>query len=198
MPKPHEASLTEAVRPEHPTTASATHPSGTYRRTAPRQVVTSPAPILQQRASEIDPDDEAIPALVADLVATMRAAPRCTGIAAPQIGEPVRVVCVDVTGHRRARSCAGLVVLVNPMIVALRGNVIMREGCLSVPDVTGDVARAAEVTVSGFEPVTGWPIRLDADAIEARCLLHELDHLDGYLFTDRVLDAFTDLYPRRR
>ncbi len=132
------------------------------------------------------------------LVATMRAAPACVGLAATQVGEGVRLFAMDVRGHRHARSCAGLVVLVNPRIVARSPDVVLREGCLSVPDRTGNVARAAEVTVEGFEPGSGRRLRFDADGIEARCIQHEIDHLDGYLFVDRVRDIATDLFERKR
>jgi peptide deformylase len=119
------------------------------------------------------------------------------GLAAPQIGESVRVFSMDLTGHKKARSCAGLVIMCNPRIVALRGNVVMREGCMSVPHLTGNVARAAEVTVEGLEPGSGRVVRVSADAMEARCLLHEIDHLDGYVFVERVLDASADLFSRK-
>jgi peptide deformylase len=104
---------------------------------------------------------------------------------------------MDVTGHRNARSCAGLVVLCNPRIVSRSRDVVMREGCMSVPDLTGNVARAKEVTVEGYEPGTGRLLRVSADAIEARCLQHEIDHLDGFLFVRRVANVATDLFVRK-
>jgi peptide deformylase len=75
--------------------------------------------------------------------------------------------------------------------------VVMREGCMSVPHFTGNVARAAEVVVEGYEPGTGRYLRITADAMEARCLQHEIDHLDGYVFVDRVSDRQKDLFPRK-
>jgi peptide deformylase len=104
---------------------------------------------------------------------------------------------MDVTGHRHARSCAGLVILCNPEVVRRSTTVIMREGCLSVPHLTGNVERAERVTIQGYAPGTGARIRIDADAIEARCLQHEIDHLDGFLFVDRVEDPIGDLFPRK-
>lgn len=182
-----------AIVPPRPTMSS----SGTYRRAAVRRVLTHPDPILSRRSVEVDPADPATLALARELVATMRSSPACVGLSAPQIGESVRVFCVDVTGHRRAKSCAGLVVMANPRILTRTGNVVMREGCLSVPDLTGDVARAAEVTVEGVEPESGRLLRIDANAIEARCLLHEIDHLDGFLFLERVLDPSAQLFVRK-
>jgi peptide deformylase len=128
----------------------------------------------------------------------MRVSPGCIGLAAPQIGEMSRVLCMDVTGHAKARSCAGLVTLVNPRVVARSENMIMREGCMSVPHLTGDVARAAEVLVEGWEPGTGRYVELFADGIEARCLQHAIDHLDGHVFVERVDDPARDLHERRR
>ena len=83
--------------------------------------------------------------------------------------------------------------LANPRIVERSGNVVLFEQCTSVPHLTGPVARAASVIVEGFVPGTSQLVRVTADGIEARCLLHELDHLDGYIFADRMLDASTKL-----
>lgn len=105
--------------------------------------------------------------------------------------------CLDLTGHRKAKSCAGLVVMVNPRIVERSSDVVMREGCMSVPDFTGDVARAATVVVEGFEPGSSKLLRISADAMEARCLQHEIDHLDGLVFVDRVTDPSKALFPRK-
>jgi peptide deformylase len=173
-----------------------THASGTFRIST-RKVLTRPDPRLAIRAVEVDSTDPNTVALADGLVATMRVSPACVGLAATQVGEPVRVFCMDVTGHRKARSCAGLVVLCNPTIVWRSEDVVQREGCMSVPQFTGDVARAAEVTVEGFEPGTGNLIRVNADGIEARCLQHEIDHLDGFVFVDRVTDLVNHLFPRK-
>lgn len=151
-----------------------------------RPVLRLPAPVLKERAAEVvDVDDPSVQALVADLVDTMRASPACVGLAANQIGVGLRVFAVDVTGHRKARSGHGLVVVVNPVLVEAGEPELAREGCMSVPDLTGDVARATRVVVEGLDPA-GAAIRLDSDAFEARALLHELDHLDGSVFLDRV------------
>ena len=172
-------------------------PSGTFNRTRVKRVVTKPDPILEERALLVDPCDPAIVALGHVLTATMRASPACVGLAATQVGEAVHLFCMDVTGHRRARSCRGLVVLANARIVARSAEIVMREGCMSVPHLTGNVARAAEVTVEGFEPGSSRLVRVTADAIEARCLQHEIDHLEGFVFVDRVRDPATDLFARK-
>ena len=123
--------------------------------------------------------------MAADLVDTMRAAPACVGLAAPQIGVSRRAFVVDVTGHKKAVSCHGEVVLFDPEVLLAHGPLVAREGCMSVPDFTGDVARATRVVVRGFD-ADGRDRVIQADAFEARAIQHELDHLDGLLFLDRV------------
>jgi peptide deformylase len=139
---------------------------------------------------------DAVAALARDLVDTMRSFHGCVGIAAPQVGELVRMIAVDVTGARRAVSCHGELVLVDPQVVASSGTVTMREGCLSIPDFTGNVRRAERITVRATT-ADGSPVELECDAYEARVLLHELDHLDGMLFLDRVASA-REIFPRKR
>ena len=156
----------------------------------------APDPVLSAVAGAADPTDPALVALAEAMVAMMRAQPGCVGIAAPQVGASVRLFVLDVTGARRVSSCHGLVVLCNPVIVARSGREMRREGCLSVPDLTGDVPRATELTVRGAVPGTGAERTLDADAFEARALQHEMDHLDGLLFLDRVAGAHA-LFARR-
>lgn len=154
-----------------------------------------PATVLQQRAMEVEAFDDELRMLIADLVDTMRASPACVGLAANQIGAARRIFVVDVTGHRKARSCAGELVLVNPRLVESSDPVSAREGCMSVPDLTGDVARASSVVLQGQTP-DGDERTIEADAFEARALLHELDHLDGRVFLDRVASS-TSVFRRR-
>lgn len=149
----------------------------------------APDPVLSAVAATADPTDPALIALAAAMVAMMRAAPGCVGIAAPQVGASVRLFVLDVTGARRVASCHGLVVLCNPVVEARSGRELRREGCLSVPDLTGDVHRSTGLTVRGTVPGSGAERTLDADAFEARALQHEIDHLDGLLFLDRVAGA---------
>src|ERR1700752_5335075 len=95
---------------------------------------------LSRRAAALDALDERAGALAQDLLDTMRASPACVGLAAPQIGVSRRAFAVDVTGPRKARSCHGAFVLFDPQIVAADTAEVSREGCMSVPDLTGDVA----------------------------------------------------------
>jgi peptide deformylase len=162
-----------------------------------RPVVRLPEPVLKQVAEPvkgIGPDERA---LAADLLDTMFSSPSCVGVAAPQINVSVRAFSLDVTGHKKADSCHGPFVLFNPVLILARHLELAREGCLSVPDLTGNVARATEVVVRGLTP-EGETRVIEANAFEARALLHELDHLDGLLFLDRVGSLSTDVFRRRR
>ncbi|HJT38591.1 MAG TPA: peptide deformylase [Actinomycetota bacterium] len=163
---------------------------------AVRPVLRYPAAVLKAAAEPIDPDPRATQ-LCLDLVDTMRASPACVGLAAPQIGVGARAFCIDVTGHPKARSCHGLVVMINPVIVATGGSHVAREGCMSLPDFTGNVRRAQTLTVRGTSP-EGTQLEITTDAFEARALQHEIDHLDGLLFLDRVSSLTADLFPRKR
>lgn len=155
-----------------------------------------PDPVLGLTCREVDPMDLGVFVLAEAMVSLMRNSPSCVGVAAPQIGQAWRLFVLDVTGHRKAVSQHGLVVLCNPVVVAREGSAKAREGCLSVPDLTGDVVRSATVVVSGVEPGTGKTRVISADAFEARALQHELDHLDGLLFLDRVRGP-NDLHARK-
>jgi peptide deformylase len=155
---------------------------------AVRPVLRLPAAVLKRPAAPVAHVDEQARALACDLVDTMRASPACVGLAAPQIGVGVRAFVVDVSGHPKARSSHGTFVLFNPEVLVAHGPVVAREGCMSVPDLTGDVARAAEVVVRGLDP-EGLERVLRVEGFEARAVLHEIDHLDGVLFLDRVVAA---------
>ena len=133
-----------------------------------REVVLAPDRVLSRPSLDVDPLDPSVLALAADLVETMRAYPGCVGLAAPQVGDARRVFCLDVSGHPKARSCAGLVVLANPELVSGESPKVGREGCQSVPDLTGDVARFRRVVVRGIVPGTGQLRTYEADAFEAR------------------------------
>ena len=134
-----------------------------------------------------------------DLLATMRASPGCVGIAAPQVGMLRRIIAVDVTAHQRGSSEEnhGLLVLVNPEILAMGGKQLVREGCMSVPDYTANVQRGQWVLVDALDR-EGKQIILEAVGFESVAIQHEVDHLDGYLFLDRVSSVKTDLFRRKR
>jgi peptide deformylase len=154
-----------------------------------RDVVRAPAEVLATTGERVDAADPAVVQLCADLVATMYVSPGCVGLAAQQVGVAAHAFCVDVSKHPKTRTCHGLIVLVNAELAAASKNERGREGCMSVPDLTGDVKRANRVTVRGQLPVTGETVEIVTDAFEARALQHELDHCNGLVFLDRVAGA---------
>lgn len=149
---------------------------------------------LRRVAEPVDRFDEALRAFVADLEETMRAGPAAVGIAAPQVGCARRIVIVDASSRPKVRH-HGRLVLVNPRITAREGAVIGREGCLSVPDYTGNVERAGRVVLEAHDEY-GEERRYEMEGFEARVAQHEIDHLDGLLFIDRLVSR-RDLFRRR-
>jgi peptide deformylase len=165
---------------------------------AVREVLRYPDPALKQTARELAGDEAAEAARVAaDLLDTLRSFPGCVGLAAPQLGELVRMVAVDVSEHPKATRHHGELVLVNPRVVRETGAHVAREGCLSIPDLTANVRRATDVAIEARTP-DGEPRTIEAEGFEARCLLHEIDHLDGILFLDRVDSLAADVFRRKR
>jgi peptide deformylase len=161
-----------------------------------RDVLRAPASVLATPGERVDPTSEVTVRLAADLVATMRVSPGCVGLAAPQVGEGVQVFCVDVSGHPKTRGHHGTFVLCNAEVVEASRNEKAREGCMSVPDLTGDVKRATRLVVRGQVPGTGEEVTVTANAFEARALQHEIDHCDGLLFLDRAAGAHA-IYARK-
>jgi peptide deformylase len=152
-------------------------------------VVRAPSPVLSVSGLLVDPGDPGVVQLCADLVATMRVSPGCVGLAGPQVGVTAHAFCVDVSGHPKTRISHGLIVLLNAEILEASRNEKGREGCMSVPDLTGDVKRATKITVAGQLPLSGDRVLITTDAFEARALQHEIDHCSGVLFLDRVASA---------
>ncbi|WBB78887.1 peptide deformylase [Micromonospora sp. WMMD882] len=163
---------------------------------AVRPVVAAPHGVLGRAGDEVDPTAEEVVRLAADLVATMRVSPGCVGLAAPQVGVGAQVFAVDVTGHPKAVTAHGPFVLCNARVVEASRWKVGREGCMSVPDLTGDVKRASRLVVEGLLPGSGRRVRLTTDAFEARALQHEIDHCAGLLFLDRVAGAHA-VYQRK-
>ena len=159
-------------------------------------VVTAPAAVLSNDGTKVDPTAPEVVQLAADLVATMRVSPGCVGLAAPQVGVGAKVFCVDVSSHPKTRAHHGTFVLCNAVVVEASRNEKAREGCMSVPDFTGDVKRATRLLVRGQLPGSGEDVELVAEAFEARALQHEIDHCDGLLFLDRAAGAHA-IHPRK-
>lgn len=146
-----------------------------------REILVYPDPFLARKAVPVPVVDERIRALIRDMFETMYAA-EGIGLAATQVGVGKRVVVLDVSPVDE--TIAPLAV-VNPEIVARDGSATAVEGCLSVPGVQGEVCRAETVEVRGMDE-QGTPLRIRADGILSRALQHEIDHLDGVLFIDRL------------
>ncbi len=137
--------------------------------------------------------------LIQDLIDTLKSGPG-VGLAAPQIGRSQRVAIIDVSRDRRKDrrpgSNHGLVIMVNPEIMSEEGVQIPREGCLSVPDLLADVRRSAKVSVRVWNE-NGQERILEAEGFEALAFQHEIDHLNGKLFLDRIANLKTDVFRRK-
>ena len=158
-----------------------------------------PDPVLQEKSVPVEGVTAEVSAFIDDLVETMRSSPGGVGIAAPQVGEPKRIVVVDVSAHRRGgqEQNHGLLVLVNPEILAMGGKQLVREGCMSVPDYTANVQRAQWVLVDALDRHGNRKI-IESLGFEAVAIQHEMDHLDGILFLDRVVSIKNDLFRRKK
>jgi len=162
----------------------------------PFEILIYPDERLKRPAKPVERFDDSLRDLVARLEFTMRSAPGGVGIAAPQVGCLQRIAIVDVS-VREGMEGHGRMVLVNPEIVSWEGMVKGREGCMSVPDYTGNVMRAERITVTAFDE-WGEQQRFRCEGYEARAVQHEIDHLDGLLFLDRLVSRRTDLFRRKR
>ncbi|MBK1717729.1 peptide deformylase [Thiocystis violacea] len=154
-----------------------------------------PDPRLKQVSEPVTLFDQELRDFVADLEETRLAGPAAVGIAAPQVGRFQRLVILDLSGRPKTPN-HGHLVLVNPEIVHWEGYAMGREGCLSVPDYTGNVIRATQIRLKTQDP-EGVEREYEMEGFEARAVQHELDHLDGLLFVDRVVSRRTDLYRRK-
>jgi peptide deformylase len=135
------------------------------------------SPVLRERSADVAAVDEGVRAFITDLFDTMRAS-KGVGLAANQVGVATRVCVVETDEQHRYA-------LVNPVIVERDGTVKDEEGCLSIPDIYGDVERSARVVVEALDE-NGKKQRIEATELLARAIQHEIDHLDGIMFLDRV------------
>lgn len=173
---------------------------------AVREVLRYPHPALKTVAAEATLDDDRgeTERVARDLLETMQSFGHCVGLAATQLGELTRIVAVDVSEHPKATASHGLLLLANPRVVDEDGGEVAREGCLSIPHLTANVRRATAVTIEADAlslsdaGMAVRDLRIDTDGFEARCLLHEIDHLDGVLFLDRVDSLTRDVFRRKQ
>jgi len=162
---------------------------------AVRDILIYPDERLGQVSAPVERFDESLQAQIDDLEETRLAGPGAVGIAAPQVDWFERVVIVDVSGRKKTRS-HGHLILVNPEITEWEGFALGREGCLSVPDYTGNVLRAERIKLHALDR-EGKEISFDMEGYEARAIQHEMDHLDGLLFLDRLVSRRQDLFQRK-
>lgn len=155
-----------------------------------REVITYPNPVLKQKAEPVVEITPEIRELAKDMAETMYEYDGI-GLAAPQVGELVRLITVDISGPE-ARE--GLMTLVNPELEMIGDEEVeSEEGCLSVEDYRSTVARAGQVKVNALD-LNGKPVEFEADGLLAVCLQHECDHLDGKLFIDRISRLKRNMY----
>ena len=159
-------------------------------------VLTYPHPLLKQKAPEMPPGDPQGKVVLADLRDTMIHHPGCVGLAAPQVGHLVRALVVDVSRSPRPCENHGLLQLLNPRVLEASQWKVSREGCLSFPDLLANVKRAQKIRLTGLNERLE-EVDLLCVGFEAVALQHEIDHLDGILFLDRIRSS-KDLFERRK
>lgn len=155
-----------------------------------------PDEALKQISEPVETFDDELFIFLADLEETMRAGPGGVGIAAAQVGKFSRIAIVDVSAKPKIKH-NGCMILINPEIKTWEGMKIGREGCMSVPDYTGNVIRAEKITLQAHN-AEGELCDFECEGYEARAVQHELDHLDGMLFLDRLVSRRTDLFERKK
>ena len=163
------------------------------------EILTYPNPVLAQKSKPVDEVNDEVRQLVSDMIETMYEADG-VGLAAPQIGVLKRIIVLDCSvrfdeegnevGERKPHA------LINPVITKKEGQIVWEEGCLSVPEFTDEVERAASVTVTALNP-EGEEIEIEADELFSVCLQHEIDHLDGILFVDRLSRLKSSMVKKR-
>ena len=154
------------------------------------EILTYPNPILRKAAKPIESIDEKIKKLASDMIETMYDAPGI-GLAAPQVGESLRLITVDITQNREGR-----IVLVNPEIISYEGECNEEEGCLSFPNFKETIQRKQKVTIKGLD-IQGKEIHIPAEGLLAIAFQHEIDHLDGILLIDRISRLKRDIFKKK-
>lgn len=157
-------------------------------------ILVYPDPRLKEISKPVVQFNDSLRSFILDLEETMRAGPGGVGIAAPQVGRLERIVIVDVSGKPKIKH-HGRLVLINPEIISKEGSAVGREGCLSVPEYTGNVTRAKFITLRAQDEF-GKAREFQMERYEARAIQHEMDHLDGLLLLDRLVSR-RDLFRRQ-
>ena len=157
-----------------------------------RKIVTYPHPVLAQTARPVEEITDEIRQLAAEMAQLMYE-DKGIGLAAPQVAESIRLITVDLSGPDKRED---LQVFVNPVLTNLEGEVDSEEGCLSVPGYRSTVTRAERLHLSALD-LDGYPVEIEADDLMAICLQHEVDHLNGVLFIDKISKLKRTLYDRK-
>ena len=162
-----------------------------------RQIRTYPDPVLRAKTSRVEAIDGSLQQLIDDMAETMYAAPG-VGLAANQVGIPLQLAVIDIGGSEegRSKSRRTLVVLINPEMIAQEGSLVAEEGCLSIPDLSEKVKRAAKVKVRAQDR-NGKAFEIEAEGLMAKALQHEIDHLNGLLFVDRLSPLKRNIIKRK-
>lgn len=151
---------------------------------------------LKQISESVEEIDRNLLAFIEELEQTRQAGPGAVGIAAPQVSMFKQIVIVDVSKMKKPVENHGHMVMINPEISQWEGMHMGREGCLSVPDFTGNVIRAEKIQVKYMDEL-GKFHEIESSGFEARAIQHEIDHLDGLLFLDRLVSRRSDLFKRK-
>lgn len=160
-----------------------------------REIRKYPDPVLRNKTSRVERVDRDLDRLIEDMVETMHAAPG-VGLAANQVGVPLQLAVIDLSSREDEGQRHPLIVIINPEILSMEGSVIEEEGCLSIPDYAEKVKRAARVRVRALDR-SGKPFEIEAEGLLAKAFQHEIDHLNGLLFVDRLSSLKKGLFKRK-
>jgi peptide deformylase len=160
------------------------------------EVIYYPDISLRTRARDVTDINDEVAGVIEELTTTMAAYGHCVGLAANQLGSDLNIFVADASKNTHEVSRYGFVVVLNPVVISTSGRVTRREGCMSVPDLTGNVGRAQSAVIGGLD-VNGEYQTWEVSDFEARVFLHEIDHLMGKVFLDRVKSA-RDVFARKK
>jgi peptide deformylase len=162
---------------------------------AVREIKKYPDPVLRHKTSHVEHIDDAINQLIDDMVETMHDAPG-VGLAANQVGMPFQIAVIDLGMREESNQPHRLIILINPEVLSAEGVVVEEEGCLSIPEYVEKVKRATKIKVRAQDR-TGKPFEIDAEGLLAKALQHEIDHLNGLLYIDRLSPLKKNIFKRR-
>ena len=160
-----------------------------------REIRTYPDPVLRNKTARVETIDNSLERLIEDMIATMHAAPG-VGLAANQVGIALQLAVIDLSSRENEEQRHPLIVIINPEILSMEGSITEEEGCLSIPDYSEKVKRAARVKVRAQDR-KGNVFEIEAEGLLAKALQHEIDHLNGLLFIDHLSPLKKNIFKRR-